>query len=64
MVNCGKLDGTARIAPVIKWGLPVLQTNDLLLNALYAKRIPNSEKYFNELIFEIDNNPLQIIAVY
>ena len=42
MVNCGKLDGTARIAPVIKWGLPVLQTNDLLL-ILYAKRIPNSK---------------------
>lgn len=55
----GKLDGTARIAPVIKWGLPVLQTNDLLLNALCEADSEQRKKYFNELIFEIDNNPLQ-----
>ncbi|HGY8241326.1 TPA: hypothetical protein ACNTCU_004989, partial [Escherichia coli] len=54
----GKLDGTARIAPVIKWGLPVLQTNDLLLNALCEADSEQRKKYFNELIFEIDNNPL------
>nr|EFG2677936.1 hypothetical protein [Escherichia coli] len=55
----GKLDGTARIAPVIKWMLPVLQTNDLLLNALCEADPEQRKKNFNELIFEIDNNPLQ-----
>lgn len=55
----GKLDDTARIAPVIKWMLPVLQTNDLLLNALCEADPEQRKKNFNELIFEIDNNPLQ-----
>ena len=51
MVNCGKLDGTARIAPVIKWGYLYYRQMIYYL-MLYAKRIPNSEKkYFNELIF-------------
>ncbi|TBL82827.1 STY4851/ECs_5259 family protein [Hafnia alvei] len=55
----GKIDGAIRIAPVIKWMLPTLQTDDLFLNAICNASPEQRKEYCNALFLEMKNNPLQ-----